>query len=460
MTMSHPFSCDTSVVLGSVTADGSTIFAKNSDRAVNEAQPLIHLPRKSHPAGMTVRCQYIEIPQVAQTWEVIGSRPCWLWGFEIGINEWGVTIGNEAVMTREPFEVKALIGMDIIRLALERSTTAEEATTVITELIDRYGQGGSCEEFADRTYHNSFIVADPTAAVIVETAGHRWVTKRVIDKAAIGNLLTIDSPDTSSAGLIDNARSNGWASEPFSFSGAYIDPEFDLAPRTCRLDRARQILKGQASPVRVTDMIALLSDHGDRDLPVQPEPLPTLCMHANPMYPGETAAAMVAHLRPDRPRELTATVWTAFGSPCLSIFRPVYPFGVGLPVELDLGTSTYTVQSPWWAFERLQRMVAASPAIATSVRSELSELQVAFFIEAEEVESQASQLIERGQNADARALLRAIVNHTTERSLALITDLTTRYANDAGANENPIMGQFWREVNEKAGVISPGFAIR
>ena len=458
--MRHPFSCDTSVVLGTVTADGSTIFAKNSDRSLNEAQPLIHLPRKSHPVGSSVQCQYIEIPQVETTWEVICSRPCWLWGFEIGVNEWGVAIGNEAVMTREPFEDKALIGMDIIRLALERSTTADEATNVITALIEQYGQGGSCEEFADRTYHNSFIVADPVSAIIVETAGHHWVTRNVKDKAAIGNLLTISTPDTSSSGLIENARANGWATDPFDFAASYIDPKFDLEPRTCRLDRAREILTGQKNPVTVSDMIALLSDHGDRDLPFQPEPLPTLCMHANPIYPGETAAAMVAHLRPGRPRELTATVWTAFGSPCLSIFRPVYPFGVGLPAELDLGASTYYENAPWWAFERLQRMVAGSPTIASSVRSELNTLQLSFFAAANDVETRASQLIERGENDVARSLLRAFVDDTTRRSLALVCDLTSRFASEARENENPVMAPFWNEINEKAGVISPGSVVR
>src|SRR5262249_21665761 len=120
--MRDTFSCDTSVVLGTATADGSVIFAKNSDRSPNECQPLTHVPGRRHFAGATVRCQYLDIPQVAETWEVIGSRPYWLWGFEIGVNEWGVAIGNEAVHTREPFEEVALIGMDLVRLGLERAT--------------------------------------------------------------------------------------------------------------------------------------------------------------------------------------------------------------------------------------------------------------------------------------------------------------------------------------------------
>ncbi|MDI7277595.1 MAG: C69 family dipeptidase, partial [Anaerolineae bacterium] len=137
--------CDTVVAVGSATADGSVILAKNSDRAPNEAQRLVHLPRARHAAGSTVACTYVEVPQVPETYEVLLSQPFWLWGAEMGANECGVAIGNEAVFTREPYETgPGLTGMDLIRLALERAATAHQALQVITELIGTYGQGGNC----------------------------------------------------------------------------------------------------------------------------------------------------------------------------------------------------------------------------------------------------------------------------------------------------------------------------
>src|SRR5436190_14071887 len=133
--MDEALSCDTAVAVGSATADGSVIFAKNSDRRANEAQPLHHSPRRRHPPGATLRTQYLEIPQVGETWELIGSRPYWLWGYEIGVNEWGVAIGNEAVMSKAPHaEPAGLLGMDLIRLGLERGRTAAEAVQVIGSL--------------------------------------------------------------------------------------------------------------------------------------------------------------------------------------------------------------------------------------------------------------------------------------------------------------------------------------
>ena len=55
-------------------------------------------------------------------------------------------------------------------------------------------------------------------------------------------------------------------------------------------------------------------------------------------------------------------------SPCLSAFRPVYLGGVGLPAELDLGSGAYDEGSPWWRFERLQRLELAAERVEESRR--------------------------------------------------------------------------------------------
>lgn len=63
-----------------------------------------------------LQCTYIEVEQVSKTHAVILSRPSWLWGAEMGANEHGVCIGNEAVWTKEPVGTgEALLGMDLLR---------------------------------------------------------------------------------------------------------------------------------------------------------------------------------------------------------------------------------------------------------------------------------------------------------------------------------------------------------
>ena len=451
--MEQALSCDTSVALGTATYDGSVIFAKNSDRAANECQPLFHAPRAQHRAGATVQCQYIAIPQAEETWEVIGSRPYWLWGFEMGVNEWGVTIGNEAVLSREPYEDAALIGMDLVRLGLERGRTADLAVRIIGALVERYGQGGSCEAAVFRTYHNSFIVADPTTAWVLETMGHRWVARRVRDRAAISNLYTIRTDwDACSPGAVEHAHEQRWGGTPFDFAAAYQDPEADLRPRACRLDRARAVLAGYHASVTVPQMRALLRDHNGGDLPTGPQPLPTICMHGAPGRTGETAAAMVCHLRPDRHRELSVTCWTAFGSPCLSVFRPVYPCAVGLPDVLNAGGAAYDPASPWWAFERLQRIVAQAPDLAPRARARLRALEDDFRAEADAAETEAERYLSRREHTKAVAILRALVERTTARAIALAHTLGDELAAQASETANPAMVATWQPLNEAVGL--------
>ena len=53
---------------------------------------------------------------------------------------------------------------------------------VIIGLLEKYGQCGDCEhegEWGKANYHNSFLIADPKEAWVLETAGRYWVAKRI-----------------------------------------------------------------------------------------------------------------------------------------------------------------------------------------------------------------------------------------------------------------------------------------
>jgi len=174
--------CDTLVALPNATADGSVIFAKNSDRPADEAQSVRRYPAADHPAGAVLRCTYMEIPQVEATAAVILSQPDWMWGAEMGANEHGLVIGNEAVWTRAPLGPPALLGMDLVRLGLERAATAREAVDVIAALLETHGQGGACaENDPSFAYHNSFLMADANEAWVLETADRDWVAERITE---------------------------------------------------------------------------------------------------------------------------------------------------------------------------------------------------------------------------------------------------------------------------------------
>ncbi|MGC8846813.1 MAG: C69 family dipeptidase, partial [Candidatus Hydrogenedens sp.] len=114
--------CDTIVFVDSQ----KVLFAKNSDREVNESQVLLWQPRKNYTKNELLQCTYITIPQVRETYAILVCKPTWMWGAEMGTNEFGVTIGNEAVFTNQPYAKTGLTGMDLIRLALERSITGKQ----------------------------------------------------------------------------------------------------------------------------------------------------------------------------------------------------------------------------------------------------------------------------------------------------------------------------------------------
>ena len=124
--------CDT---IGKIINSNYAIFGKNSDRAVNEPQVVEYYEAKDYEDNEILKCTYISIPQVKHTNAIVLSRPTWLWGGEIGVNEYGLCIGNEAVFTKGKYGKDSLIGMDLLRLALERSKTPLEAINCIIDLL-------------------------------------------------------------------------------------------------------------------------------------------------------------------------------------------------------------------------------------------------------------------------------------------------------------------------------------
>jgi secernin len=341
-------SCDTMLAV----RPGQVLFAKNSDRDPNESQFLDWQPRRSHAAGARLRCTWIEIAQVRETHAVLLSRPFWMWGAEIGANDQGVVIGNEAVFTRQRYAKTGLTGMDLLRLALERASTAGDAVAVICELVEQYGQGGGCGyEHRGFSYHNSFIVADASGGYVLETAGRL----RAVEKVDHGA----------------RSISNGLTIEPFA---SQQSDRVRTAVSACRV--RQPLTQGRAQAASgVADLMAVLADHGAGES--QPHysivngGMAAPCMHAGGVAAGaQTTASWVAELRPD-----AASHWvTATAAPCTSLFKPV---AVDTPVELGPPPADrYDPATLWWRHEALHRRALAGPDAGLGVfRAERDEVQ-------------------------------------------------------------------------------------
>lgn len=183
--------CDTFVVLKEKSKTGFPIFSKNSDRDSNESQIFTFISNKMENKGK-IKTTYIEIPQYEKLYSILLSKPTWLWGGEMGVNEVGVTIGNEAVFTKIKYNKIGLTGMDLIRIALETTNNAYEASKKIVELIKKFGQGGNCGYEKRIYYHNSFLITDKNSAYVLETVDKYYALKKVEKFYNISNKLSIE----------------------------------------------------------------------------------------------------------------------------------------------------------------------------------------------------------------------------------------------------------------------------
>jgi secernin len=369
--------CDTFVALAGATATGGVVLAKNSDREPNEAHEVVHVPAAEHASGAEVRCTYRTMPQVPRTNAVVLGKPYWIWGAEMGANEHGVVIGNEAVFTRVDHEDEpGLIGMDLLRLGLERADTAAGAVDVVTGLLERYGQAGDCGHEHPMRYHNGFLVADRREAWVLETAGREWVARRVDGAGSISNVITTGTEfDEASAGLVRTAVARGWADGPegFDVGAVYSDRVYtrfsDARVRQCRTSDG---LTAGAGRMDVARAWAMLTDHGAR-ADVRPDWSPrdhalggllgqTVCAHAGfgPVRVSQTTGSWVSDLGPGG-EDVPDTHWVSpTAAPCLSLRMPLWFDALAAAGMPDTGRApgrTYTRGSLWWDHEDLHRTV-------------------------------------------------------------------------------------------------------
>jgi dipeptidase len=377
--------CDTFVALGNSTKDGSILFSKNSDRDPNEAHEIIIIPAATYKPGSKVKCTYIEIPQVEKTYKVLLSKPFWIWGAEMGSNEFGVTIGNEALFTREPYgKEPGLIGMDFLRLALERSKTALTAMETIISLLEQYGQSGNCGYAHPFFYHNSFLICDTKEAWVIETAGKEWAAEKVKDVRSISNGITIESKwDRASAGLVQHAMEKGWCKDPadFNFRRDYSDPLFTyFADASKRQGCTTSQMLARKGSLTSLDMMGILRTHRKTSdngfTPGKGLTGADVCMHAGfgPIRASQSAGSMVSVINKDG-----VTHWlTGTAAPCTSLFKPVW-MDSGIPESVKTPGKMYDASVTWWRHEALHREIIKDyPNRILVIESELRKTQASF----------------------------------------------------------------------------------
>ena len=325
--------CDTIGVLTS----GKAFFAKNSDRSPNEPQVAEYYPSVDHPANAILKTTYLSIKQTDHTHALLLSRPTWLWGGEMGVNEFGVCIGNEAVFTKGKYAKTGLTGMDLLRLGLERGSSAPEARDVIIKLLEEHGQGGNCGFDHEFFYDNSFLIMDRKNIFVLETAGREWVYKEM-QRASISNRLTIGSEGDGYGG-----------GKAIDFKKTYLEPLYSHFSGSA--DRLKQTGTCLADSQNTVDLMkALRVHHADVRNPLAQGSVASPCMHAGGLVGDHTTASMIVELG-EQP-----LVWlTGCSTPCISLFKP-WLFGTE-PTTPVFAAGDSNAQKYWLAHEAFHRKV-------------------------------------------------------------------------------------------------------
>ena len=401
--------CDTLCAPG----PAGMVFAKNSDRSPGEVQVAWPFGRRSS-AGCTLRTQYLTIGDTGAHASFL-SCPTWLWGAEHGVNEHAVAIGNERVATTHhaAHAPPALIGMDLVRLGLERARSAAEAVEVIGDLLTACGQGGIADEAHQDAYDSSFLIADPSGAFVLDTAGRDYAAAPVPAGAAISNRHTLTTEWTAASASL----------APGDDFGRYRDDTEDTDYADVRLATSRAFLSSTPSGgLTAAATAAHLRDHGagpwgapGTEGPVQPPPEGigehsrgvTVCMHVRGLC--VTTASMIAELPLGIADGAPLRVFVAAGNPCVSIYVPAFPRTVaGPPPFVPLQLSG---EELWHAAAALSERVEDDPAALEGVREVLDPVEDELWADAFDVLEQPARWSAVGAAWGSRALhaLRACI---------------------------------------------------
>ena len=420
-------SCDTLGVCASHSLYHSNMMAKNSDRPIAEAQPLVWFPAADHEPGEELDCSGFKIPQAAHTYGVLGSKPYWIWGFEMGANDQGVVIGNEAEFSRDfknecgPDKPDGLLGMDLLRLGLERGATAREAMDVIIALLEKYGQNHNANALHDARYENSFLIADEKEVWVLETAGRRYVAKKINAYHAVGNTYSIgENFDLASADIEEHAREMGWLMpyDHFSFEKAY---SAQIANLTLSTPRRRRVMKlaGMTEEHSFASLKAIFRDHHEGEIccsrfGASSGVFPTICRHALTPDHSQTAACMLTCYR----EGIGLVLRQAFSQPCCSVFLPAY-VGMDMPELMSRGGAKFEEDSLWWLFDRLNKIIALDfDRYAPAVQNGIAALEEDMEDRAAEAEAKAAELGLKGDEQGRAAVLSALMEACAEQAAA------------------------------------------
>ena len=354
-----------------------------------------------------------------------------------------VVIGNEAVFTKMPVNKKSgLTGMDLLRLALERADTAHQALDIIIQLLTDFGQGSNCGYTHTFYYHNSYIIADPQEAWILETAGTFWAAKKVKDRTSISNRLSIGEDfNEIHPEAIAYARSKGWSkkNETFHFANSYADRFYSYFSGSKIRQRLSKIYLCSLEKIDLKYAMDILRSHQHEEFhPDQSYLMSDVCAHsANSLtrHAAQTCNSMITELDAENP----PIAWTTMTSaPCTSVFKPLGLTDGFMNEIVPQKDKYFDKQSIWWFHELLHRRILMNyHELIIPIRKEFQELELS--------------LIKKIHQTKSDADIEILTKESIQKHQQIITKFTEELSQlEVKSATCWLYNRYWNRINSQA----------
>ncbi len=477
--------CTNFLITRGAAKDGSSMITYAADSHVLYGE-LYYWPAADYPDGAMLDVvewdtgKYMgKIPQVKHTYQVTGN-----------MNENQVAIGETTYGGRKELATQkdALVDYgSLIYISLQRSKTAREAITVMTDLVKNFGYASSGE---------SFSISDANEVWILEMIGKGegqkgavWVAMRIPDGYISGHAnqaritqFPLNDPKNClyATDVISFAREKGWfdgKNQDFSFSDTYAPVDFSGA-RFCdarvwagfnkvnkQMKQYESYAMGKVtydenkvannrmplwikpdSLLSVKDVMNMMRDHyegteldmtkdpgtGPFGSPYRWRPMEwkvdsITYVHERAISTQQTGFSFVAQSRPNLPNPIGGILWFGLDDTYLTCYMPIYCGIKQVPNSVKVGDGdmlTWSDNSAFWVFNQVSNQVYTRYSdMIVDLQKVQSQLENKFFNLTPVVDQAALTLWNKGEKELALQYLTDYSVNQVETSVAKWRDL-------------------------------------
>ncbi len=261
-------------------------------------------------------------------------------GAEMGLNEAGVAIGNEAVFSRFRAVRDGVLGMDLVRAVLASCKDARLAVDFLCDATEAMDQGGRGSYHGGPSYSNSYIISDFGSAYVVETAGRRWAWREIEGFASISNAYSIEedykrldsrtrkeiAPVNPRAACSDEADAGRKGHKESWRRSVEEKWPWAILKGDSRRRYLLSSLESKQGRIDRFSFLAMLRSHAGYN-PARPlmRRMEGVCLHGGGLVDHATTASLaVEYVGAGATLGIQALAWyTGCSYPCLSLYKPI-----------------------------------------------------------------------------------------------------------------------------------------